>query len=44
MSLLSDWREKAYDPKGDQKELDKLWKDYFAKEKASQNALAHSSS
>ena len=34
MSLLSDWRDLAYDPKGDQKELKKLWDNYFAKEKA----------
>lgn len=34
MSLLTDWREKAYDPNADQKALNKLWQDYFLKEKA----------
>ncbi len=34
MSLLSDWRDKAYDPQGDQKQLKKLWDHYFEKEKA----------
>ncbi len=33
MSLLSDWRDKAYDPNADQNELNKLWDDYFEKEK-----------
>ena len=34
MSLLSDWREKAYDQNADPKELDLLWDEYFKKEKA----------
>lgn len=34
MSLLTDWREKAYDQNADQSTLNKLWQDYFLKEKA----------
>ncbi len=34
MSLLTDWREKAYDQNADQNTLNKLWQDYFLKEKA----------
>jgi uncharacterized protein len=33
MSLLTEWREKAYDQNADQKELNKLWQEYFLKEK-----------
>jgi len=33
MSLLEQWREMAYDPNADQKKAQKLWMDYFEKEK-----------
>ena len=33
MSLLSDWREKAYDQNADQNAINKLWQEYFLKEK-----------
>ncbi len=33
MSLLTDWREKAYDQNADQNALNKLWQEYFLKEK-----------
>ena len=33
MSLLEQWREKAYDPNADQKKAQQLWMDYFEKEK-----------
>ena len=33
MTLLEKWRTMAYPEKGDQKALDKIWKDYFDKEK-----------
>ncbi len=34
MSLLTQWREMAYDQKADQKKLNQLWQAYFLKEKA----------
>ncbi len=33
MSLLTDWREKAYDQNADQNAINKLWQEYFLKEK-----------
>lgn len=33
MSLLQEWRDKAYDQKADNKQLQKLWADYFEMEK-----------
>lgn len=34
MSLISDWRDMAYSPTADKGELQRLWQDYFLKEKA----------
>ena len=33
MALLEQWRDMAYDEKADKNELQKLWSDYFQKEK-----------
>ena len=33
MSLLSEWRDKAYSREADQKEMDRFWKEYFEQEK-----------
>ena len=33
MSLLTDWRDKAYATDADPKQLNALWEDYFAREK-----------
>jgi uncharacterized protein len=33
MSLLQDWRDKAYDQKADKNQLQKFWSDYFLIEK-----------
>lgn len=33
MSLLTDWRGKAYDQNADQNAINKLWQEYFLKEK-----------
>lgn len=33
MSLLEEWRSKAYDEKADKSSLERLWKDYFLVEK-----------
>ena len=33
MSLLTDWRDKAYAADADPKKLNALWEDYFAREK-----------
>lgn len=34
MSLLQEWRDKAYDQKASKQQLEALWTPYFAKEKA----------
>ncbi len=34
MSLLEQWREMAYDPNAEKNKIQKLWTDYFEKEKA----------
>jgi uncharacterized protein len=34
MSLLQEWRDKAYNPKATKKELEAIWTPYFEKEKA----------
>ncbi len=33
MSLINDWRDKAYDPNADKGNLQRFWQDYFLKEK-----------
>ncbi len=33
MSLLQDWRDKAYSETADRAQLQKLWQDYFMQEK-----------
>ena len=33
MALLKQWRDRAYDEKANKGDLQRLWKDYFAKEK-----------
>ena len=33
MSLINDWRDMAYSPTADKGELQRLWQDYFKKEK-----------
>ena len=33
MSLLQEWRDKAYSQEGDQKAVERLWKEYFRLEK-----------